>query len=126
MTAFTFKDLGPNKSTTVDKEIGATYFVSKKLGSGACGVVRLVYDKITCQEYAMKHVKKNCLVETNLTKSINEEERVMNEVRIMKSMDHVSSISYTFINFINIYFINLYGFRLPEYLTLDMFYHFNG
>lgn len=90
--AFVFKDLGPNKATKIDSAINSTYYISRKLGHGACGVVRLVYDKLTCLEFAMKHVKKNGLVETTRVKSLNEAERVMNEVHIMKSLDHVSHL----------------------------------
>lgn len=113
-TAFVFKDLGPNKTTKIDSAINSTYYISRKLGSGACGVVRLVYDKLTCLEYAMKHVKKNGLVETARAKSINEAERVMNEVYIMKSLDHVSHfdcffvLSYLFVLLkSNLHFFNL-------------------
>lgn len=85
---FVFKDLGANETTDIDKDIITQYYISKRLGSGACGVVRLIYDKYSCQEYAMKQVQKNRLTETTRQRNITDGERVMNEVRIMKSLEH--------------------------------------
>ncbi|XP_073826361.1 ovarian-specific serine/threonine-protein kinase loki isoform X1 [Musca autumnalis] len=86
--AFVFKDLSPNEAMGLPKEITSNYYVSRKLGSGACGLVRLVYDRRSCQEYAMKIVKKNMLATSTSPNHLTDPNRVMNEARIMKNLNH--------------------------------------
>lgn len=69
-------------------EISTTYYVHKELGNGACGVVYLVYDAKSCTPYAMKRVEKNILAERSKPKIFNDPQRVMNEVNIMKNLEH--------------------------------------
>lgn len=71
-------------------EITSNYYISRKLGSGACGLVRLIYDRRSCHQYAMKIVKKNMLATSTNTNQLNDPNRVMNEAKIMKSLEHVS------------------------------------
>ncbi|KAI8118033.1 Ovarian-specific serine/threonine-protein kinase Lok [Lucilia cuprina] len=86
--AFVFKDLSPNEAMGLPTDITSNYYVSRKLGSGACGLVRLVYDRRTCQQYAMKIVKKNMLATSTNPNHLNDPNRVMNEAKIMKSLEH--------------------------------------
>lgn len=86
--ALVYKDLTPSEAKGLPKEIRNTYFVGRKLGSGACGVVHLVYETKTCKPYAMKHVVKNLLGECSRPKITNDPQRVMNEVNIMKGLEH--------------------------------------
>lgn len=86
--ALVYKDMTPSEAKGLPKEIRSTYYVGKKLGSGACGVVHLVYDTKTCTPYAMKHVVKNLLAECSKPKFLNDPLRVMNEVNIMKNLEH--------------------------------------
>nr|XP_029714683.1 ovarian-specific serine/threonine-protein kinase Lok isoform X2 [Aedes albopictus] len=86
--ALVFKDLTPSEAKGLPTEIKNTYYVGRKLGSGACGVVHLIYDTKTCTPYAMKHVVKNMLAECSKPKILNDPQRVMNEVNIMKSLEH--------------------------------------
>lgn len=88
--AFVFKDSNLNEEQDFPNEIKSTYYISKKLGYGACGMVRLVYDRRTCINYAMKHVMKNILAESVKVNNINDPVRVMNEAKIMKALEHVS------------------------------------
>lgn len=80
MQAFLFRDHRRQANDLPDK-LAKKYYKGTKLGSGACGTVFLVYEYKTCQEYAMKHIKKNQLVDYKADKS-------MNEARIMKSLTH--------------------------------------
>lgn len=85
--AFVYKDLSPNDSHGLPVAIKCNYHIGKKLGSGACGVVKMIYDRKTCVPYAMKHVNK--MIQSNQTaRTGNNEEKVMNEVNIMKSLSH--------------------------------------
>lgn len=86
--AFVFKDLGPNNSSGIPDEICNNYFISAKLGSGACGVVRLVYNRRTCIKYAMKQVKKNILSECATITNAKNSSKVLNEALIMKELEH--------------------------------------
>lgn len=78
-----YKDLSPNEAHGLPKNISSRFHIGEKLGSGACGIVRLVYDRYTCEAYAMKQIKKNQLASTP-----NDTKRIMNEVLIMKNLSH--------------------------------------
>lgn len=55
------------------EDINGKYHVGKKLGSGACGTVYLVHEYRTCEMYALKHIKKNTLIDyKSCDKSLNE------------------------------------------------------
>lgn len=88
--ALQFKEVSRNQDElkNLPSAIRDKYYVGKKLGSGACGVVHLIFDTVSCQPYAMKHVVKNLLVESTRPRILNEPNRVMNEVNIMKALDH--------------------------------------
>ncbi|XP_017081497.1 LOW QUALITY PROTEIN: ovarian-specific serine/threonine-protein kinase Lok [Drosophila eugracilis] len=87
--AFVFKDLSPNESIGLPDEINKTYYVNRKLGSGAYGLVRLVYDTRTCQQFAMKIVKKNMLSgSARPSTNFSDPDRVLNEAKIMKNLSH--------------------------------------
>lgn len=86
--ALVYKDLFAKDNPDFPDEINRAYYIKKSLGSGACGVVHLVYDVKTCKPYAMKHVKKNKIAECSRAKITNDPQRVMNEVNIMKGLDH--------------------------------------
>ena len=88
---FVFHDMKPDLSHNLPRVIKGKYYVGQELGSGACGVVRLVYDVATCKKYAMKQVVKMRLEDPG-QKIINDPERIMNEVAIMKSLEHVSRV----------------------------------
>lgn len=97
---FVFHDMRPDLSQNLPKIITGKYYIGPELGAGACGVVKLVYDVVSCREYAMKHVIKNKLDDPG-QKIINDPERVMNEVAIMKSLAHVSEYWCPFIPFVS-------------------------
>lgn len=86
--AFQFKDFNLNEAVNLPKDIRSVYHISRQLGAGACGIVRLVYHRTTCAEYAMKHVQKNKLAECSRPKRSSNAEKVMNEVQIMKALEH--------------------------------------
>lgn len=84
---FIFKDLLKNVQDQVPKEISKKYYISRTLGQGACGVVKLVYDKTKCTKHAMKIIKKSRLTNGQIT-HMNDPEKIMNEINIMKSVRH--------------------------------------
>lgn len=89
LSAFVFKDLSPNEAIGLPSEITDTYYINRKLGSGAYGLVRLVYERRTCEQFAMKIVKKNMLeVSAHPNNNQNDPVRVLNEAKIMKNLSH--------------------------------------
>lgn len=80
MQAFLFRD--HRRKTDLPEKIAKKYYMSKKLGNGANGTVFLVYEYRSCQKYALKHIKKNQLID--YTKS----DKSLNEAKIMQSLRH--------------------------------------
>lgn len=62
------------------------YFIGAQIGSGGCGIVRLVHNLRTMDKFAMKVIKK----ETNpMIKSRNiDNEKILNEVNIMRKLSN--------------------------------------
>ncbi|XP_053672390.1 ovarian-specific serine/threonine-protein kinase Lok [Anopheles nili] len=87
--AFVYYDLRYRVSMEIkEQELLDRYHIGRKLGSGACGTVYLLHDYINCHPYAMKHVAKDPLNERSRPQFLNDPQRVMNEVNIMKSLNH--------------------------------------
>ncbi|KAJ0176665.1 hypothetical protein K1T71_007844 [Dendrolimus kikuchii] len=89
---FVFQDLLKNEQDQVPKVISEKYYISKILGQGACGIVKLVYDKKKCTKHAMKVIKKNRL-STGQVSQLNDPVKIMNEIKIMKALRHPCIIS---------------------------------
>lgn len=114
--------MAPNEGSAYPSVITDKYFVSKRLGSGACGTVSLVYDRTTCLEYAIKHVKKNPLAGTSRSR-VNDPKRIMNEAEIMKAIDHVCTFQifqFTFHLHFRFVFKNFVSVKLYE--QINFFY----
>ena len=61
-------------------ELRSKYAISRTLGSGVCGEVKLAFSKVGGNRFAMKTIaKKN-----------TDSDKIMNEVRILKALRHVS------------------------------------
>lgn len=69
------------------------YHIGSQIGSGGCGIVRLVHNVKTLQKYAMKVIKKetNPMVRQRLANNA----KIINEVDIMKSLSHPHVLSLT-------------------------------
>lgn len=46
LLVFVFLDLHKNEDNDIPRAVADKYYVSKVLGTGACGVVKLVYNKV--------------------------------------------------------------------------------
>uniref|UniRef100_A0A182NBU3 non-specific serine/threonine protein kinase n=1 Tax=Anopheles dirus TaxID=7168 RepID=A0A182NBU3_9DIPT len=89
LRAFVYFDLRHGVSTDIKaQELLDRYHIGKKIGCGAYGTVYLLYDTISCRPYAMKQVRKDPLNERSRPTFLNDAQRVMNEVDIMKSLNH--------------------------------------
>ncbi|CAH2003894.1 unnamed protein product [Acanthoscelides obtectus] len=63
------------------------YELSHFLGKGACGEVRLAYDKYTCQKYALKKITKGRDTASQLH-NINHPNRIYMEISILWNLSH--------------------------------------
>lgn len=81
---FAFNDKGESdKNDRLPEDFKQKYTMSKLLGRGACGEVKLAFEKETCKRYAVKIIsKKTFSVGPQLGRA------AMEEVRIIKSMHH--------------------------------------
>ncbi|XP_012275239.1 serine/threonine-protein kinase Chk2 [Orussus abietinus] len=69
-------------------ELRCKYAVSRTLGSGVCGEVKMVFMKIGGKRFAMKTISKTSLTMNGNRNSFNDPEKIMNEVRILKELKH--------------------------------------
>ncbi|TPP66687.1 Mitogen-activated protein kinase [Fasciola gigantica] len=68
-------------------EVTEKYTVSKLLGRGACGEVRLVFERHSCRKYAMKIVqKKTFSISSKLGETFTK--RIQSEVDILMRLSH--------------------------------------
>ncbi|CAG9786697.1 unnamed protein product [Diatraea saccharalis] len=89
---FIFKDLLKNEQDQVPKAISNKYYISRTLGQGACGIVKLVYNKEKCTKHAIKIIKKSRLTNGQLN-NLTDPIKIINEINIMKSLNHPCIIS---------------------------------
>lgn len=87
---FTYQNTPPELQT-FPKSCLQKYHIGVQIGSGGCGIVRLVHNLKTTQKYAMKVIKKetNPMVRTRLV----DNNKILNEVNIMKNLAHVHVLS---------------------------------
>lgn len=71
-------------------EVLTKYAISRKLGSGAYGEVRLVFEKHSGQGFAMKIIQKNKFLQPEKP-YCNQPIRVQREINILKRLRHVRS-----------------------------------
>lgn len=81
---FVFKDQH-RTNHDLPANITTKYHIGNRLGAGASGTVYLVHNYQNCKAYALKHIKKNLLVDYKT-------EKAMNEAKIMKSLKHPSVV----------------------------------
>lgn len=83
----------PQELSSLPKSCTQKYHIGSQIGSGGCGIVRLVHNVKTLQKYAMKVIKK----ETNpmIRQRLENNAKIINEVDIMKSLSHPHVLSLT-------------------------------
>ncbi|XP_043484475.1 ovarian-specific serine/threonine-protein kinase Lok-like [Leptopilina heterotoma] len=86
---YIFMNIQAYEGNDLPPEIKSKYAISRKLGSGACGEVKLVFAKIPCKMFAMKILSKKGL--TSLTSDSDkfiDDRKILNEVEILKKLRH--------------------------------------
>nr|XP_023018344.1 ovarian-specific serine/threonine-protein kinase Lok-like [Leptinotarsa decemlineata] len=77
----------PVEESFIPAELRKKYVTSRLLGVGGCGQVRLVYDKVTCQQYALKKITKSRDSPSQIH-NINHPKRVETEITILEGLSH--------------------------------------
>ncbi|XP_044131336.1 serine/threonine-protein kinase Chk2 isoform X1 [Bufo gargarizans] len=83
---FVFTDLLADDQSVFPAEFRNKYIMSKTIGSGACGEVKLAFEKSTCKKVAVKIIskKKFSLSSSSLDQSMS----VHTEIEILKKTSH--------------------------------------
>ncbi|XP_019394199.1 PREDICTED: serine/threonine-protein kinase Chk2 [Crocodylus porosus] len=84
---FVFSDLMVDDQSGYPREFKEKYIMSKTLGSGACGEVKLAFEKATCNKVAVKIINKRRF----MTAAVREAGPVFNvntEIEILKKINH--------------------------------------
>ncbi|CAH2295275.1 serine threonine- kinase Chk2 [Pelobates cultripes] len=84
---FVFSDLLVDDQTVYPKEFGNKFIMSKTIGSGACGEVKLAFEKSTCKKVAVKIINKRKFM---LSNSGDYERPIAfdTEIEILKKLNH--------------------------------------
>lgn len=78
------------ETNNLPPEMKKKYALGRKLGSGACGEVRLIYTKDGTQKFAIKAIQKCDFSIIGKINQLNDPEKIKNEVEILKKLKHVS------------------------------------
>ncbi|XP_069817386.1 serine/threonine-protein kinase Chk2 isoform X2 [Dendropsophus ebraccatus] len=82
---FVFTDLLADDQSGFPIEFRNKYIMSKTIGSGACGEVKLAFEKSTCKKVAVKIMSKRRF---SLSSSFDESSSVDTEIEILKKINH--------------------------------------
>ncbi|NXV45600.1 CHK2 kinase, partial [Uria aalge] len=84
---FVFSDLMVDDQLVFPRELREKYIMSKTLGSGACGEVKLAFEKSTCNKVAVKIINKRKFVASGIRET-NPAFNINTEIEILKKIDH--------------------------------------
>ncbi|XP_077163505.1 serine/threonine-protein kinase Chk2 isoform X2 [Paroedura picta] len=84
---FLFIDLMVDGQLEYPNELREKYIISKTLGSGACGEVKLAFERTTCRKVAIKIINKSRF-RTDALPEIERPFNVETEVEILKKVEH--------------------------------------
>lgn len=74
-------------------EIKQKYSLGRKLGSGACGEVRMIFTKDGNQRLAIKTIQKCDFSINGNINPLNDPEKIKNEIEILRTLKHVSPVN---------------------------------
>ncbi|KAF6080776.1 checkpoint kinase 2 [Phyllostomus discolor] len=84
---FVFFDLTVDDQSVYPKELRDKYIMSKTLGSGACGEVKLAFERKTCKKVAIKIISKRKFA-IGSEKEADPALNVKTEIEILKKLNH--------------------------------------
>ncbi|KAL3858100.1 hypothetical protein ACJMK2_012711 [Sinanodonta woodiana] len=85
--AYVYLDLAANEDDDLPQEIKDKYTMTKVLGRGACGEVKLAFMKGSCEKFAVKVISKKKF-SVGGKHQVNFTKQVMSEVKILKALKH--------------------------------------
>ncbi|XP_039360922.1 serine/threonine-protein kinase Chk2 isoform X3 [Mauremys reevesii] len=85
--AFVFSDLMVDDQSGYPRELRDKYIMSKTLGSGACGEVKLAFERTTCNKVAVKIINKRRFI-TSAVRDADPAFNVNTEIEILKKINH--------------------------------------
>ncbi|KAJ8415296.1 hypothetical protein AAFF_G00422760 [Aldrovandia affinis] len=80
---FVFIDLMVDEQSNLPREFTEKYWISRKIGSGVCGEVKLAFERDTCKKVAVKTINKKDF--PSIGTATRNAER---EIEILKKIDH--------------------------------------
>ncbi|KAM9526327.1 serine/threonine-protein kinase Chk2 isoform 1-T1 [Guaruba guarouba] len=83
---FVFSDPMVDDQLVFPREFREKYIMSKTLGSGACGEVKLAFEKSTCNKVAVKIINKRKFLASGI--EANPAFNINTEIEILKKIDH--------------------------------------
>ncbi|XP_069475461.1 serine/threonine-protein kinase Chk2 isoform X2 [Ambystoma mexicanum] len=84
---FIFSDPMVDDQSGYPKEFREKFIMSKTLGSGACGEVKLAFEKATCKKVAVKIISKRKF-RLSSSRETDVQPNVDTEIEILKKLDH--------------------------------------
>lgn len=81
------------ENNNLPREMKQKYAIGRKLGSGACGEVRLIFTKDGTQKFAIKTIQKCDFNINGRINQLNDPIKIRNEVEILRKLKHVSPIN---------------------------------
>ncbi|XP_072206998.1 serine/threonine-protein kinase Chk2 [Excalfactoria chinensis] len=84
---FVFSDLTVDDQLVFPREFREKYIMSKTLGSGACGEVKLAFEKSTCNKVAVKIINKRKFMASGVREA-SPAFNINTEIEILKKIDH--------------------------------------
>ncbi|EGW02427.1 serine/threonine-protein kinase Chk2 isoform X1 [Cricetulus griseus] len=85
---FVFFDLTVDDQSVYPKELRDEYIMSKTLGSGACGEVKMAFERRTCKKVAIKIISKRKFALGSLREAADTAPSVETEIEILKKLNH--------------------------------------
>lgn len=80
---FVFTDLRSSEQSVLPKALEQKYVLTRRLGVGVCGEVRLAFDRETCRKYAVKIINKS-----NFKSEGTATRNAQTEIEILQRIDH--------------------------------------
>ncbi|XP_037114398.1 serine/threonine-protein kinase Chk2 isoform X5 [Syngnathus acus] len=80
---FVFIDLMSGQESTLPKELRDKYLLTRRIGTGVCGEVKLAFQRSTCKKFAVKVINKN-----NFKSEGTAARNAQTEIEILQRIDH--------------------------------------
>ncbi|KAG7218327.1 hypothetical protein INR49_020467 [Caranx melampygus] len=80
---FVFIDLMSDDQSSLPKELQEKYLLTRRIGTGVCGEVRLAFERSTCRKFAVKIINKS-----NFKSEGTATRNAKTEIEILQRVDH--------------------------------------